>query len=142
MIIVNVSVFFAFTGLVKIYHAIRDELVWCHPFSKFLCIKGVVFMTFWQGVVISIIAQAVSKRHELENDDWDATEWSKEAQSFLICLEMFFFSIIHCFVFPAEQWEEGYKERESVREKPKLGDNLALRDFFRDVKLVMRRKKR
>jgi len=141
MMTMNLSVFFAFTGLVKIYHAIRDELAWCHPFSKFLCIKGVVFMTFWQGVVISFIAQAVSKRRENDDDDWDATEWSKEAQSFLICLEMFFFAIIHCFVFPAEQWEEGYKEKELIRDKPKLGDNLALRDFFKDVKLVMRRKK-
>jgi len=143
-IIVNFSVFFAFTGLLKIYHAIRDELRWCHPFSKFLCIKGVVFMTFWQGFVISIIAQALSRRADVEgniDDDWDATEWSKRAQSFLICLEMFFFAIIHCFVFPAEEWEEDYKEKD-VKNKAKFGDNLALRDFFRDVKLVMKRSKK
>jgi len=147
-IIVNFSVFFAFTGLVKIYHAIRDELRWCHPFSKFLCIKGVVFMTFWQGVVISIIAQAVSRRREAEgifDDDWSATEWSKRAQSFLICLEMFFFAIIHIFVFPAEEWEEDYREKDTMRKKvnkAKFGDNLALRDFFRDVKLVMKKSKK
>lgn len=145
MMIVNFSVFFAFTGLVKFYHAIRDELAWCHPFSKFLCIKGVVFMTFWQGIVISIIAQAVSKKREMDNYDdepWDGTEYSKEAQSFLICLEMFFFAIIHCFVFPAEEWEADYKEKEVIREKAKFGDNLALRDFFKDVKLVMKKNKR
>jgi len=144
MMIVNFSVFFAFTGLVKFYHAIRDELAWCHPFSKFLCIKGVVFMTFWQGIVISIIAQAVSKKRAMENSDenWDGTELSKEAQSFLICLEMFFFAIIHCFVFPAEEWEEDYKEKEVIRDKAKFGDNLALRDFFKDVKLVMRKNKK
>lgn len=142
MMMVNISVFFAFTGLVKIYHAIRDELAWCHPFSKFLCIKGVVFMTFWQGVVISISAQAIARRRMSEDDDWDATEWGKQAQSFLVCLEMFFFAVIHCFVFPTEEWEEGYKEKEVTRVKSKFGDNLALRDFFRDVKLVMNKKKK
>lgn len=102
-------------------------------------------MTFWQGIVISIIAQAVSKKREMDNYDdepWDGTEYSKEAQSFLICLEMFFFAIIHCFVFPAEEWEADYKEKEVIREKAKFGDNLALRDFFKDVKLVMKKNKR
>ena len=44
----NVSVGLAFYGLVSFYHAIVDELAWCEPWPKFLCIKGVVFMTFWQ----------------------------------------------------------------------------------------------
>ena len=44
----NVSVGLAFYGLVSFYHAIMDELAWCDPWPKFLCIKGVVFMTFWQ----------------------------------------------------------------------------------------------
>ena len=39
-IIENVSVFFAFTGLLKFYHVVRDDLAWLNPFSKFLAIKG------------------------------------------------------------------------------------------------------
>jgi hypothetical protein len=46
--VVNISIFFAFTGLVRFYHVVKNDLSWCAPFSKFLCIKGVVFMTFWQ----------------------------------------------------------------------------------------------
>merc|ERR1712038_529188 len=146
---VNISVFFAFTGLVKFYHAVREDLKWCHPFSKFLCIKGVVFMTFWQNVIISFLAHAVffnTKNDENINDgsggENEATEWSKQAQSFLTCLEMFFFAIVHCFVFPVEEWEEGYREKAENRQKMKFGDNLALRDFFKDVKLVMRKSKK
>ena len=41
-IIQNVSVFIAFNGLIKFYHAVQDDLVWCRPFPKFLCIKGIV----------------------------------------------------------------------------------------------------
>eukprot|EP00804_Cyclotella_cryptica_P020029 CCRYP_007915-RA/>CCRYP_007915-RA protein AED:0.02 eAED:0.02 QI:987/1/1/1/0/0.5/2/944/126 len=40
VIITNVSIFFAFRGLVKFYHATRTHLAWCNPWPKFLCIKG------------------------------------------------------------------------------------------------------
>jgi hypothetical protein len=108
MIVVNISIFFAFTGLVRFYHVVKNDLSWCNPFSKFLCIKGVVFMTFWQGIVISFIAHAVYKKHDDINNDYDSTEWSKRAQSFLICLEMFLFAIVHCFVFPTEGKSDGH----------------------------------
>lgn len=37
----NVSVFIAFSGLLKFYHAVDEDLAWCRPFPKFLCIKGI-----------------------------------------------------------------------------------------------------
>ncbi len=137
---VNISIFFAFTGLLRFYHVVKNDLNWINPFAKFLCIKGIVFLTFWQGIVISFIANAVYS--EASMDDFNAVEWSKEAQSFLICLEMFMFAIAHCFVFPTDEWEAGYREREKRRIKAKFGDNLALRDFVKDVKLVMMKKKK
>jgi Organic solute transporter Ostalpha len=53
--ITNISVFLAFHGLLKFYHAVHHNLQWCKPFSKFLTIKGIVFLTFWQGLTISIL---------------------------------------------------------------------------------------
>ncbi len=41
-IVQNISVFMAFSGLLKFYHAVQDDLAWCRPFPKFLCIKGIV----------------------------------------------------------------------------------------------------
>jgi hypothetical protein len=143
MMIANISIFFAFTGLLRFYHVVANDLNWMHPFSKFLCIKGVVFMTFWQGIVISFIAHAVYMDADANGsaEEFDETLWSVQAQSFLICLEMFFFAIAHCFTFPPEEWEPGYREREQRRIKAKFGDTLALRDFVKDVKFVMRRRK-
>lgn len=40
MMIVNISIGFAFTGLLRFYHVVKSDLSWCNPFSKFLCIKG------------------------------------------------------------------------------------------------------
>ena len=42
----------AFYALLSFFHGTQKDLEWCNPWPKFLCIKGVVFMTFWQGVCI------------------------------------------------------------------------------------------
>lgn len=92
-IVQNISIFVAFTGLLKFYHAVDSDLAWCRPFAKFLCIKGVVFMTFWQGLAISVLAETTDFGGE------DAEGWAKSAQNFLICLEMLLFSIAHFYCF-------------------------------------------
>lgn len=51
----NLSVATAFYGLLSLYHGTEKDLAWCDPWPKFLCIKGVVFMTFWQVIVTIII---------------------------------------------------------------------------------------
>ena len=58
LIFTNLSVSMAFFGLLKFYHAVCDDLQWCRPWPKFLCIKGVVFATFWQGLAINVLARS------------------------------------------------------------------------------------
>lgn len=89
--VVNVSVFFAFTGLLKFYHAVRDDLAWIRPWPKFLTIKGVVFLTFWQGLAILIFVVVLADPSEKE----DASRRAEQYQNMLICIEMLFFSISH-----------------------------------------------
>lgn len=115
------------------YHAVRDDLAWCQPFSKFLTIKGVVFMTFWQGLAISIIfhASAGSNENESDDDDDSTMKSPSSIQHILICMEMLFFSVAHFCVFPAEEWEEGYKAK--FFEGPGFG----FRDFADDVAHVI-----
>jgi hypothetical protein len=98
----NVSVFLAFSGLLKFYHATADDLRWCQPFPKFLCIKGVVFMTFWQGLIITMVVS-------VHGDD---ASKAANIQNVLICLEMLFFAIAHWCVFPPEEWQENYRPKQ------------------------------
>ena len=128
-LIQNLSIFTAFTGLLKFYHAVDKDLEWCRPFAKFLCIKGVVFMTFWQGLAITILAEVTDVGGN------DADTWALSAQNFLICLEMLLFSIAHFYCFPTEEWDEGYRANFN---KAKFGDSIALSDFFADLKLIMK----
>ena len=134
----NVSVFFAFSGLLKFYHAVQEDLAWCRPFPKFLCIKGIVFLTFWQGLAIAILAETIGDTTPNVGNN-DPELWAKQAQNFLICLEMLLFSIAHFYCFPTEEWEDGYRP---VVSDSKFGDQLALHDFFQDLKLVARQGKK
>ena len=46
----NISVMYALYCLVKLFHAVNDELrdpINWHPLGKFLCVKGVVFFTWY-----------------------------------------------------------------------------------------------
>lgn len=136
MMIENISVFLAFSGLLKFYHAVQDDLAWCQPFAKFLTIKGVVFMTFWQGLIISIIFHANTTDDDKSNDDDNAshsgsTYSAKSIQHILICMEMLFFSAAHWCVFPAEEWEEGYQVKHGG------GPTFAFEDFASDVNMII-----
>ena len=99
-------------------------------------------MTFWQGLVISLLAESTdilsSGGEAVTNSEAEDQEtYAKQAQNFLICLEMLGFSIAHFYCFPVEEWEEGYRP---VEDRTKFGDNMALGDFLHDLKLIMRHK--
>ena len=109
-------------------------------------LKGVVFMTFWQKMTLSIIVNIVYIDEFSSNEE--ATDFVARSQNFLICLEMLFSAVAHCFVFPPEEWAEGYREREERRRERQsqfethFGDSVALGDFIKDVKGVMESKRR
>ena len=83
--------------------------------------------------MISILANSTGKG---EQDPDDPDIWGRQAQNFLICLEMLLFSIAHFYCFPTEEWQDGY--RPAVEKNMSAGDNLAFGDFMADLKLIMR----
>jgi hypothetical protein len=94
-------------------------------------------MTFWQGVVISLLADTTDllSSNSSEGNDEQEEIMAKQTQNFLICLEMLGFSIAHFYCFPVEEWDEDYRPKQN---ESKFGDNMALGDFLHDLKLILR----
>uniref|UniRef100_A0A2C9JV03 Transmembrane protein 184C n=1 Tax=Biomphalaria glabrata TaxID=6526 RepID=A0A2C9JV03_BIOGL len=100
VVISNLSQIFAMYCLVMFYRAFRQELKPLKPVPKFLCVKAVVFLSFWQGLLIA----ALAKLNVIpSNGTWvfydNIKEVSTGIQDFLICIEMFLAAVAHYFSF-------------------------------------------
>lgn len=95
----NMSQLFAMYCLVLFYKALRKELSPIKPVGKFLCVKLVVFVSFWQAAFIALLVKmgVISENHTWE---WNSVEAvATGLQDFIICVEMFLAAIAHHYSF-------------------------------------------
>uniref|UniRef100_A0A182JDG1 Organic solute transporter ostalpha n=1 Tax=Anopheles atroparvus TaxID=41427 RepID=A0A182JDG1_ANOAO len=104
----NCSQTIAMYCLVLFYRATRNELRGMRPIPKFLCIKAVIFFSFFQSVIIyflvyyGIIKDIFdSNTAELES----RLELSTKLQNFLICFEMLLAALAHHYSFSHRPYE-------------------------------------
>ncbi|CAN8002532.1 unnamed protein product [Ixodes hexagonus] len=106
-IIYNISVSLALYGLVLFYFATKDLLAPFDPVWKFCTVKSVIFLSFWQGVLLAVLEKAglISAIYAASGAPADpavasAGTVSAAYQNFLICVEMFFASLALKYAFP------------------------------------------
>uniref|UniRef100_A0AAX7U6A5 Transmembrane protein 184C n=1 Tax=Astatotilapia calliptera TaxID=8154 RepID=A0AAX7U6A5_ASTCA len=106
----NMSQLFAMYCLVLFYKALREELNPIKPVGKFLCVKMVVFVSFWQAVVIALLVK-VGIISEKRTWDWQSVEAvATGLQDFIICVEMFLAAIAHHFSFTYKPYVQEAEE--------------------------------
>ncbi|GMH32994.1 hypothetical protein BSKO_00828 [Bryopsis sp. KO-2023] len=92
----NVCYTLALYGLVLFYQGTEELLAPYRPLLKFVLVKSVIFLTFWQGLCLSVLAS------------WgviDSPEDAKDLQNFLICIEMLGAAILLLFAFPHKEYK-------------------------------------
>lgn len=99
----NCSQMWALYCLVLLYEATNKELAPIRPLPKFIAIKAVVFLTFWQALFIDISADS-GLIHPSEWSTYDTDDVAAGLQNFLICLEMFAAAIGHAYAFPPRDY--------------------------------------
>lgn len=92
-VIAGTSQTWAMYCLVQLYKALEEELAPMKPVPKLLCVKAVVFFSWWQSVAIALAAQA--GMIVPSSPDWTADDVAKSIQNFLICIEMFMGALAH-----------------------------------------------
>lgn len=120
-IINNISISISLYCLVLFYIAFEKRLAPFRPFSKFLCIKFVLFFSFWQSCFLNIMR----KFHIFTIRD------AKFLQDGLICFEMVFAAIAHNFAFSYKDFLDYSKRQNPIFKN--LGRVLDVKDLIYDA---------
>uniref|UniRef100_A0A3B3VL85 Transmembrane protein 184a n=1 Tax=Poecilia latipinna TaxID=48699 RepID=A0A3B3VL85_9TELE len=107
-IIYNFSVSLALYALFLFYFATSDLLRPYEPVLKFLTIKSVIFLSFWQGMVLAILERCGVIPNALFIDGHNVGAGTVAAgwQNFIICIEMFFAAIALRYAFTCTVYQE------------------------------------
>ncbi|XP_031282115.1 transmembrane protein 184C-like [Pistacia vera] len=114
-VILNISVSLALYSLVIFYHVFAKELAPHKPLAKFMCIKGIVFFCFWQGVVLEILAAVgIIRSHHF----WLDVEHIEEAiQNVLVCLEMVVFAVFQQYAYHVAPYSGDVEAKLKMKKK-------------------------
>ncbi|CAM8891648.1 unnamed protein product [Rhodiola kirilowii] len=123
-IIYTISYTSALYALALFYVACRDLLQPFNPVPKFVLIKSVVFLTYWQGVLVFLAAKT-----ELIK----STEQAAEYQNILICVEMLIAAIGHFYAFPYRVYAGSINVGSSKDFTRNLAHALMLNDLYHDT---------
>ncbi|KAI7870669.1 organic solute transporter Ostalpha-domain-containing protein [Spinellus fusiger] len=94
----NISVSLTLWCLVVFFYAAKKDLITFRPLPKFLCVKAIIFFSFWQSVVLALLVAT-----GIIQDD-GPEHISVAIQDFLICVEMVPAAIAHSFAFSYEDY--------------------------------------
>ncbi|KAJ2721363.1 hypothetical protein GGI07_004033 [Coemansia sp. Benny D115] len=130
-----ISVSVAMYALVTLYRVIKEDIKEQRPFLKFVAIKAIVFLTFWEGFVISWLGS--NNIHVIKGTKY----WTKDnvvegLTAMIICIEMVLFAALFIKAFPVE-----HRRPEGTRRTPMrraFMDSLNFGDFFLEIWYLLR----
>ncbi|KAG5490841.1 hypothetical protein JKF63_00963 [Porcisia hertigi] len=100
-LVYNISITVAFTALLYFYVGLKDLIEGRNVFLKFLCVKAVIFLSFWQGLLIQVISAA---GYLPEFSYWEPAETPAALQDLLICVEMMLVAFAHKYCFGSDDY--------------------------------------
>lgn len=125
----NVMYSIALIALFYLYLAVRPLVLPYHPLRKFMAVKIVVFLTYWQSVAVFALPVETTTLQRLDD--------------MILCVEMTIFAILHYYAFNPAEFMQIHQERSSNLDRddePQPGvltnivSVLSMRDLSTDVK--------
>jgi hypothetical protein len=124
----NVSISVAFYALFVFFQLTKSDLKPYHPLSKFLAVKSVLFVTFWQGCALALLVYVGIIRGI---GTWSADMVSQSLQDFLICIEMFVASVFHLVAFDYREFVSPNGEKRPLLHSAR--ESFAMHDLWQDM---------
>lgn len=126
----SVLQFWALYCLVALYHATHHALEEISPLRKFVTIKMVVFFSFWQGLLLSVLGSL----HLIGNREWTTYQYhdlTAGVQSMIVCIECLPAALAFAWAFPPRDYMEPGQAPGSFMANVK--SMFDVRDIFTDV---------
>ncbi|KAJ2895365.1 hypothetical protein MKZ38_006636 [Zalerion maritima] len=127
-IIYNLSVTLSLYSLGLFWVCMHDDLKPFRPVPKFLCIKLIIFASYWQGFFLSILVWLGAIPDSVEG--YTPDNLAAAIQDALICIEMPAFAVAHWYAF---SWTD-YADHKVTQSRMPI--YYALRDAFGIVDLI------
>jgi hypothetical protein len=111
-----VAVTIAMYCIIQFYLQVRKDIAQHRPLLKVVAIKLVIFLSFWQTIVISLLTGSglIKPSKKLQTPDIKVG-----IPSFLLCVEMAFFAFFHLFAF---SWRDYTASSKVYQQEMAAGD--------------------
>ncbi|KAJ2621868.1 hypothetical protein GGI26_003711 [Coemansia sp. RSA 1358] len=126
-----ISISVAMYALISLYRVIKDDIAKQKPFLKFIAIKAIVFLTFWEGFIISWLGS--NNIHVIKGTKY----WTKDnvvdgLTALVICIEMIIFAALFIKAFPVGEYKRPDGSRRTPMRRAFI-DSLNFIDFFLEI---------
>lgn len=130
-IVYNISITISLYALAMFWVCMSSDLQPFRPMPKFLCIKGIIFASYWQGFFLSILVAlgAIPGTGYYTPDNLAAA-----IQDALICFEMPIFAVAHWYAFSWHDYADVTISAARMPMKFALRDSFGPRDLIEDAK--------
>ncbi|TVY35226.1 Transmembrane protein-like protein [Lachnellula subtilissima] len=131
-ILYNLSVTLSLYSLGMFWVIMSKDLQPFRPVPKFLCVKLIIFASYWQGFLLSILVWLGAIPDNVEG--YTADNLAAAIQDALICIEMPIFAVAHWYAF---SWHDYADVTISAARMPvwyAIRDAFGVRDLIEDTK--------
>lgn len=131
-IIYNISVTVSLYSLGLFWVCLNNDLKPFRPVPKFLCIKLIIFASYWQGFALSILVWLGAIPDTVP--DYTPDNLAAAIQDALICLEMPIFAVAHWYAFSWHDYADNSVSAARMPVKYAIRDAFGPRDLIEDSK--------
>ncbi|KAK3318553.1 organic solute transporter Ostalpha-domain-containing protein [Apodospora peruviana] len=131
-LVYNLSVTISLYSLGLFWVCMHKDLKPFRPVPKFLCIKLIIFASYWQGFALSILVWLGAIPDQAGG--YTSDNLAAAIQDFLICIEMPAFAVAHWYAF---SWHDFADNRVAAARMPvwyAIRDAFGVRDLIQDSK--------
>ena len=131
-ILYNVSVTLSLYSLAMFWVCMSQDLQPFRPVPKFLCIKLIIFASYWQGFFLSILQWLGAIPNNVPG--YSPDNLAAAIQDALICCEMPLFAIAHWYAFSWHDYADVTISAARMPVKYAMRDAFGIRDLIEDTK--------